>query len=525
MGTHTHAHVRRVHHPTAVSTLYVPCPSLTQFFLLIRVLNVDPSQNICWQEALVDREIDIILHNRYRARVRGGPTEPAPDPTPGPGAPQRALDGDDTCCICQEMMTAFDELEYCSTCGNNIHGHCLDVWHRHGGSDRRCPLCRANWVGGAKRHKPQAAIPTIHPGVTCSCCGGMVDGPLYRCQQCRNLHLCVGCFVMGTSMPSKHTARHTFKVKQRPYSNWATVVPMKTDAAAPIAPDAARALAGRDITSDDYDLLLTLDDNVAKPGIHKLHPSWLKSHAFPVKSVTDMKLVGQSTCGVCLAEFAIGDFRRMLPCQHIFHAACVDRWLVKEQDLCPTCKEPVLADRLRGTPYRVVDKTKARAKANEDSENGPAQGSARVQLAALVGTAMFPGDKPTQGRPETSPQGPPAVPVPAKPRMARVRRSAPLHAVASRPASVDLTIVSGAGQGLVGGVGGSGGSRHRRHQSDGPGRPQAGSTGEVHRRRVRQLNLSTAFSVGDGPARTERAPTGRGVLYRGSTVRARPAKT
>mmetsp|Transcript_1471 Transcript_1471/g.2106 ORF Transcript_1471/g.2106 Transcript_1471/m.2106 type:complete len:263 (-) Transcript_1471:222-1010(-) len=43
------------------------------------------------------------------------------------------------------------------------------------------------------------------------------------------------------------------------------------------------------------------------------------------------------TCGVCLEDFCEGDSIRELPCFHVFHAKCVDPWLLKNTT-CPFCK-------------------------------------------------------------------------------------------------------------------------------------------------------------------------------------------
>jgi hypothetical protein len=45
----------------------------------------------------------------------------------------------------------------------------------------------------------------------------------------------------------------------------------------------------------------------------------------------------QTSCMVCLADFADGDEVRKLPCSHVFHAHCIDEWLRRQTD-CPICK-------------------------------------------------------------------------------------------------------------------------------------------------------------------------------------------
>lgn len=45
----------------------------------------------------------------------------------------------------------------------------------------------------------------------------------------------------------------------------------------------------------------------------------------------------QTQCMVCLMDFEDGEDCRKLPCDHVFHASCVDEWLRRCTD-CPICK-------------------------------------------------------------------------------------------------------------------------------------------------------------------------------------------
>jgi len=54
----------------------------------------------------------------------------------------------------------------------------------------------------------------------------------------------------------------------------------------------------------------------------------------------------QNVCVICLEHFVDGDRLRVLPCDHLFHMGCIDRWLSgthSEHDCftsgCPTCKK------------------------------------------------------------------------------------------------------------------------------------------------------------------------------------------
>lgn len=57
------------------------------------------------------------------------------------------------------------------------------------------------------------------------------------------------------------------------------------------------------------------------------------------------------TCAVCLDDLSLSDIGRLLPCGHIFHASCIDRWILhmatrtnatKVNILCPLCKRGLL---------------------------------------------------------------------------------------------------------------------------------------------------------------------------------------
>ena len=42
-------------------------------------------------------------------------------------------------------------------------------------------------------------------------------------------------------------------------------------------------------------------------------------------------------CVICLSEFQVGEKESTLPCLHIFHSECIEKW-IREKKWCPVCK-------------------------------------------------------------------------------------------------------------------------------------------------------------------------------------------
>jgi hypothetical protein len=53
-------------------------------------------------------------------------------------------------------------------------------------------------------------------------------------------------------------------------------------------------------------------------------------------------LVKQPDCHICLKAFQNSDEVRLLPgCQHLFHSACIDPWLIEVKGSCAVCRSNV----------------------------------------------------------------------------------------------------------------------------------------------------------------------------------------
>jgi len=88
-------------------------------------------------------------------------------------------------------------------------------------------------------------------------------------------------------------------------------------------------LQNRELTPEDYELLLILDESV-KP--KTISASIVDS--FPTRKATASD-VAKDPCGVCLVEFCEDDDIRSLPCGHVYHAECISKWLMERSTKCP----------------------------------------------------------------------------------------------------------------------------------------------------------------------------------------------
>lgn len=107
------------------------------------------------------------------------------------------------------------------------------------------------------------------------------------------------------------------------------------------APDLDTALVNvlinlqhRELTPEDYDLLLQLDNSVAPKTIDKKLLDNFKTDTVDDVSAGDI-------CPVCMDAYEIGQCRKFLPCNHVFHAKCIDMWLEYSSRNCPVDGLPV----------------------------------------------------------------------------------------------------------------------------------------------------------------------------------------
>ncbi|CAG8578083.1 3229_t:CDS:2 [Paraglomus brasilianum] len=52
----------------------------------------------------------------------------------------------------------------------------------------------------------------------------------------------------------------------------------------------------------------------------------------------NVHMISNTTCAICLEDFANDDELRCLPCEHEYHTDCIDPWLTEKSSKCPLCK-------------------------------------------------------------------------------------------------------------------------------------------------------------------------------------------
>ncbi|CAF0746455.1 unnamed protein product [Brachionus calyciflorus] len=79
-----------------------------------------------------------------------------------------------------------------------------------------------------------------------------------------------------------------------------------------------------------------------------LHCRKIRKNRFPRSALKKIptkkyqKTDKYDTCPICLNEYEEGVKIRILPCEHAYHIECIDKWLLRNNRLCPVCKRRVI---------------------------------------------------------------------------------------------------------------------------------------------------------------------------------------
>ncbi|KAM0841476.1 hypothetical protein ACQ4PT_058988 [Festuca glaucescens] len=86
----------------------------------------------------------------------------------------------------------------------------------------------------------------------------------------------------------------------------------------------------------------------AASSLQHRRPGFRVDEALPVLRLDELLASSPSVCAggdcsVCLCGIGGGDeVRRLSNCRHVFHRACIDRWMAHEQRTCPLCRAPLM---------------------------------------------------------------------------------------------------------------------------------------------------------------------------------------
>ncbi|XP_055901014.1 E3 ubiquitin-protein ligase Zswim2-like isoform X2 [Biomphalaria glabrata] len=320
-------------------------------WLLLRKFRLSANDPLSWQLGLVERELNEVLQGRNTA-ARQVETKQKPndhkDVQTSDGraiVEQRDIAPEDVCPICQEeLLVKKHPVTFCKFgCGNSIHIKCMQVWAEHQQKSSqdgviKCPMCREDFgpldllkteMRNAGCSKPPAPGLRLdrHVGIACGHCNmAPIEGKCYRCSVCPTYYMCQRCFNLPV-----HT-NHAFQFRQKCNQKWKSAL---RTLGSSLPPAIVNDLVHREITENDYDMLLQLERNSENTELSNLTEETIQ--ALPLEKVREggPLLALGSQCRVCLRGFSLGQLVRRLPCKHKFHKDCIDSWLLHSHPTCP----------------------------------------------------------------------------------------------------------------------------------------------------------------------------------------------
>ncbi|XP_029307038.1 LOW QUALITY PROTEIN: E3 ubiquitin-protein ligase ZSWIM2 [Cottoperca gobio] len=295
----------------------VPCKHIC--WVLMRRFKLPIAHEYSFQHGLLEGQISKLLdglHQHKDHRTRNGPTE---------SVCQKVIQAQDVCPICQEdLLEGKRPVSYCRFgCGKSVHITCIKAWAEHKGFKEtvKCPLCREDFssltllqeqVKNAAKLFSVAERETSqrHLGVSCHRCRvSPVTGRCFKCTVCSYFYLCEKCSKKGCH------PQHPFASRTNRMKKWHLVVE-----------DLRDETRGASSQPQNDSIIPEAADPVPEHVLRGLP-------TVRVKSGARLLDVGQQ-CRICLLDFILGQHVRTLPCQHKFHADCVDG-LLRKSNCCP----------------------------------------------------------------------------------------------------------------------------------------------------------------------------------------------
>jgi hypothetical protein len=90
-------------------------------------------------------------------------------------------------------------------------------------------------------------------------------------------------------------------------------------------------LTTRELTPEDYEMLLLLDSLVEKKTLSKKDVTRFKQCTVAEDHAHD------EPCVICFNNFVKGEKQTELPCTHKYHSSCIETWLTQSGTTCPLC--------------------------------------------------------------------------------------------------------------------------------------------------------------------------------------------
>ncbi|KAI1117538.1 hypothetical protein F5Y14DRAFT_353081 [Nemania sp. NC0429] len=113
-----------------------------------------------------------------------------------------------------------------------------------------------------------------------------------------------------------------------------------TQGARPLPPDASQVIAGSAPPNDPSpEASSETANNTTSQRESENAPVPVNATPTPDKAKNEPRSEEDHLgCSICTEDFTIGEDVRVLPCNHKFHPACVDPWLVNVSGTCPLCR-------------------------------------------------------------------------------------------------------------------------------------------------------------------------------------------
>ena len=89
-------------------------------------------------------------------------------------------------------------------------------------------------------------------------------------------------------------------------------------------------LQHRDLGPEDYELLLQLDEAVAPKTVSRM-----LLDSIGIVTVDVAGILNGEVCTICMELYQTSQKVKTLPCEHTFHADCIDLWLSTASQTCP----------------------------------------------------------------------------------------------------------------------------------------------------------------------------------------------